>query len=106
MSDTEPDDLTPRQARFVEEYLVSLNATRAAICAGYSEKNSAGAGRETVIKCHGWRSHYRRTTRPRQAGPMSMPITFLANLVEVVERCMQRAPVMVRQGRELVQATE
>lgn len=29
--------LTPKQARFVEEYLVDLNATQAAIRAGYSE---------------------------------------------------------------------
>ncbi|MDH3738705.1 MAG: terminase small subunit, partial [Alphaproteobacteria bacterium] len=28
--------LNPRQARFVEEYLVDLNATQAAIRAGYS----------------------------------------------------------------------
>ena len=29
-------DLTPKQARFVEEYLIDLNATQAAIRAGYS----------------------------------------------------------------------
>ena len=32
--------LTPKQARFVEEYLVDLNATQAAIRAGYSDKFS------------------------------------------------------------------
>lgn len=31
-----PRGLTPRRARFVEEYLVDLNATRAAVRAGYS----------------------------------------------------------------------
>lgn len=30
----------------------------------------------------------------------------LDNLREIVERCMQRAPVMVRRGREMVQATD
>lgn len=30
-------DLTPRQARFVEEYAIDLNATQAAIRAGYGE---------------------------------------------------------------------
>ena len=34
------DTLTPRQARFVAEYLVDLNATQAAIRAGYSQKTA------------------------------------------------------------------
>jgi phage terminase small subunit len=36
--------LTPRQARFVEEYLVDLNATRAANRAGYSAKTCEQQG--------------------------------------------------------------
>ena len=32
--------LTPKQQRFVDEYLVDLNATQAAIRAGYSEKTA------------------------------------------------------------------
>ena len=34
------DTLTPRQARFVAEYLVDLNATQAAVRAGYSQKTA------------------------------------------------------------------
>jgi phage terminase small subunit len=34
------DGLTPRQARFVEEYLVDSNATQAAIRAGFSAKTA------------------------------------------------------------------
>jgi phage terminase small subunit len=33
-------DLTPRQARFVEEYLIDLNGTQAAIRAGYSARSA------------------------------------------------------------------
>jgi phage terminase small subunit len=33
-------ELTARQQRFVEEYLIDLNATQAAIRAGYSEKTA------------------------------------------------------------------
>ena len=36
--------LTPKQQRFVEEYLVDLNATQAAIRAGYSEKTAHSSG--------------------------------------------------------------
>ena len=37
MVTTSPTTLTPRQRRFVSEYLVDLNGTQAAIRAGYSE---------------------------------------------------------------------
>lgn len=36
--------LTAKQARFVEEYLIDLNATQAAIRAGYSEKTANEQG--------------------------------------------------------------
>jgi phage terminase small subunit len=36
--------LTPKQQRFVEEYLVDLNATQAAIRAGYSEATAKQQG--------------------------------------------------------------
>ena len=39
-ADRDRSMLTPRQQRFVEEYLVDLNATRAAIRAGYSRKTA------------------------------------------------------------------
>ena len=42
--------LTSKQARFVEEYLVDLNATSAAIRAGYSEKTAATIGHENLRK--------------------------------------------------------
>lgn len=42
--------LTPKQARFVEEYLVDLNATAAAKRAGYSEKTADRIGAELLGK--------------------------------------------------------
>lgn len=36
--------LTPKQERFVAEYLITLNATQAAIAAGYSEKTAESQG--------------------------------------------------------------
>lgn len=42
--------LTPRQAAFVQEYLVDLNATQAAIRAGYSEKTAGRTGHENLKK--------------------------------------------------------
>ena len=45
-----PSNLTTKQERFVEEYLVDLNATQAAIRAGYSEKTAAAVGCENLTK--------------------------------------------------------
>ena len=42
--------LTPKQRKFVAEYLVDLNATRAAIRAGYSEKTADRIGPELLGK--------------------------------------------------------
>ena len=42
--------LTPKQERFVDEYLVDLNATAAAIRAGYSEKTARFIGAENLTK--------------------------------------------------------
>lgn len=42
--------LTPKQERFVEEYLIDLNATQAAIRAGYSPKTAAEIGYENLNK--------------------------------------------------------
>jgi phage terminase small subunit len=42
--------LTPKQRRFIEEYLIDLNATQAAIRAGYSVKNAGKIGPELLGK--------------------------------------------------------
>lgn len=42
--------LTPKQQLFVDEYLIDLNATQAAIRAGYSEKTAYSIGDENLKK--------------------------------------------------------
>lgn len=42
--------LTPKQERFCQEYLIDLNATQAAIRAGYSEKTAYSIGQELLKK--------------------------------------------------------
>lgn len=40
--------LTPKQARFAEEYLIDLNGTQAAIRAGYSPKTAYSMGNKNL----------------------------------------------------------
>ena len=44
--------LNPKQTRFVAEYLVDLNATQAAIRAGYSAKTAESIGLQLLRKTH------------------------------------------------------
>jgi phage terminase small subunit len=49
-SEVSDDTLTAKQQCFVSEYLVDLNATQAAIRAGYSEKTAYSIGPENLTK--------------------------------------------------------
>ncbi len=42
--------MTKKQQRFCDEYLISLNATQAAIKAGYSSKTAKSIGQENLTK--------------------------------------------------------
>lgn len=44
------DALTPKQRKFVNEYLIDLNATQAAIRAGYSAKTANEQGAQNLAK--------------------------------------------------------
>lgn len=44
--------LSPKQKLFVDEYLIDLNATQAAIRAGYSKKTAGWIGNQLLVKNH------------------------------------------------------
>jgi phage terminase small subunit len=44
--------LSPKQRRFVDEYLIDLNASAAALRAGYSPKSSRDIGQQLLAKTH------------------------------------------------------
>ena len=46
------DKLTPRQARFVENYLLDLNASAAAARAGYSRKTARSIGQRLLTNVY------------------------------------------------------
>jgi phage terminase small subunit len=94
-------NLTPKQAAFVREYLVDLNATQAAIRAGYSEKSAARIGVELLNKTH--IAQAVATAQAKRARRVEVTQDYvLSNLVEIVERTMQRAPVTNRKGEQIM----
>lgn len=105
---TDPRPLTPKQQRFVEEYLIDLNATQAAIRAGYSARTAKSIGQENLTKP----VIAAAIAAAKEARSERVQVDqdyVLGNLMEIVERCMERAPVMVRDrldGRKFVQKTD
>lgn len=80
--------LTPKQARFVEEYLKDFNAARAAVDAGYSKKTAKSIGAENLTKP----DIQKAIGEAREERTERTEVTqdwIIERLTEVVERCMQ-----------------
>lgn len=92
--------LTDKQTAFVREYLVDLNATQAAIRAGYSERTAYSVGQRLLKNVEIQRAV--AAAQAKRARRVEVTQDYvLSNLVEVVERTMQRAPVMDRKGEQV-----
>lgn len=89
--------LTPKQSRFVEEYLVDGNATQAAVRAGYSQKTAREIGCENLTKphIHGALRDARRVVSEKTRLTVEWVET---RLMLVAERCLQHEPVVDRNG--------
>jgi phage terminase small subunit len=96
--------LTPKQARFVDEYLVDLNATAAARRAGYSEKTAEVQGPRLLGNVR-VAAAIQAALQTRSKRTEVTQDYVVANLREVVERCMQRAPVLAG-GEQVVTAAQ
>jgi phage terminase small subunit len=91
--------LTPKQERFVQEYLVDLNATQAAIRAGYSKRTADKQGYQLLVN-------------PRVQAAIALAQADVAKrlgldaewvlkrLRAISDRCAQAEPVLDREGNE------
>lgn len=97
--------LTPKQARFVEEYLVDLNATQAAIRAGYSKNTAREIGCENLTK-----PNLQKAIQEKQkARSKRTEITqdyVINTVVETIDRCRQARPVLDRKGEQVYVETD
>lgn len=88
-------ELTSKQKRFCEEYLIDLNATQAAIRAGYTEKSA----RVTACKMLTNANIEQKISElmEERAELTSVNAQWVINsLKSVADRCMTAEPVMVR----------
>lgn len=93
--------MTPKQQRFVEEYLIDLNATQAAIRAGYSADTARQMGSENLSKPDIADAIAEAgAKRSEQAGIDAAYV--LRQAVKLHERCMQEiSPITDRKGEQV-----
>lgn len=94
-------NLRPKQQRFVEEYLIDLNATQAAIRAGYSAKTAAVIGAENLIKPYIQKAIQEAQNKLTERTEITQDYV-LTNIKKVIERCMQQEAVQARDGSPLL----
>ncbi|QHJ78725.1 MAG: hypothetical protein [Bacteriophage sp.] len=94
-------NLTPKQQRFVDEYLIDLNATQAAIRAGYSEKTAKEIGSENLTKPN-IQEAIQKTQNIRTERTEVTQDYVLKTIVETIERCQQIRPVLDRKGEHVL----
>jgi phage terminase small subunit len=85
--------LTDKQERFVKEYLIDLNATQAAIRAGYSERTANEQSSRLLANV----SISTRIAEGKSTRAEKLDIDaewVLKRLVSISDRCMQAEPVM------------
>lgn len=101
MSAARNNSMTPRQARFVEEYLRDLNATQAAIRAGYSARGVAATASQ-LLRVPKVAAAIEAAKQARSEAVGIDAEWVLRKLREVFERVMQEVrPAMDRRGRPL-----
>jgi phage terminase small subunit len=91
--------LTLKQQRFVDEYLVDLNATQAAIRAGYSEKTARSIGDENLTKPD-IATAIQEAMKKRSERTKVDADYVIQTIVDTIERCKQAEPVRDREGNE------
>lgn len=92
--------LTPKQSAFVQEYLIDLNATQAAIRAGYSER-TANEQASRLMKNPAVKAAIEAAQEARAERTEITQDYVITNLALVVERCLQRAPVVTMSGNQV-----
>lgn len=96
--------LTRKQQQFVDEYLIDLNATQAAIRAGYSKKTAGAIGAENLEKPE--IAEAIQAAMDERAERTEITADYvLATITDTIERCKQARPVRDRSGNPVWVAT-
>ena len=96
--------LGKRQLRFIEEYLVDLNGTQAAIRAGYS-KRTANEQASRLLANVNIRQKVDAAIKERSERTKIDQDYVLNTIVDTIERCKQARPVLDKSGNPVMVET-
>jgi len=99
--------LTPQQSRFVDEYLIDLNATQAYYRAGYKAKGRAAENNASRMLGHaGVQLAIQERMTARSARTQIDHDFVLHGIVKNIKRCEQAEPVTDREGAPIFVTTD
>jgi phage terminase small subunit len=95
--------LTPKQQRFVDEYLIDLNATAAYKRAGYrSAGNAAEVNASHLLRNHKV-SQAVKVALDKRSADLGIDAAYVLSIIkETAERCRQVRPVLDRVGKPVL----
>ena len=93
--------LNEKQQRFIDEYLVDLNATQAAIRAGYSAKTAKQQGSRLLTHADIQAAVTERQEQRAERVQVSQDYV-LSSILEVMQRGKQASPVLDRNGEQVM----
>ncbi len=93
--------LRDKQKRFGDEYIIDLNATQAAIRAGYSERTAGQIGEQNLKKLE-IQSYIQQRQKEVSAKLELSAQWVLQRLKDISDRCMQAEPLMIRDSEGIL----
>ena len=97
--------LTPKQSRFVDEYMIDLNATQASIRAGYSRNGADVQGVRLLGNASVKAALQERMAARSQRTEITQDYV-LTTIKDTVERCRQAKPVLRSDGTPVLAELE
>ena len=99
--------LNEKQKQFCNEYLIDFNGTQAAIRAGYSRSTARSIANENLTKPD-IQQYLKELIEKRNERVQITQDDVIKDIIEVKNRCMQKAPVMRydKEEKEYVQVTD
>ncbi len=89
--------LTPKQEMFAEEFLIDLNATQAAIRAGYSKRTARSQGQRLLTNVDIAEAIQKAMAERGKRTEVEADYV-LTSIMETMERCKQAVPVKYQNG--------
>ncbi len=95
--------LTPKQERFVQEYLIDLNATAAYKRAGYEAKGNSAEVNASRLLSNAKVASAVQSAMDKRADDLGIDARYvLSTIMDTIERCKQARPVTDRRGEPVM----